>query len=141
MSIDLRIDARIGLSRQPCQVHSQWLGANDYRRQGVTSLVRNSPSVSVTKSSHTRVRGLIDYGVYGARVSRTVAESPSRSYLSPGLAALPASGENISRGRGDRGTTGATNDRRIASIPSCICHSKWSKSRRDFRPLEALSIF
>lgn len=69
-------------------------GANDYRRQGVTSSVRNSPSVSVTKSSHARARGLIDYG---ARALGTVAESPSRDILS-GLAALPASGENISRG-------------------------------------------
>lgn len=91
-------------------------GANDYRRQGVTSSVRNSPSVSVTKSSHARARGLIDYGVYGARVPGTVAESPSRGILS-GLAALPASGENISWGD-------ATNNRRIASIPSYVLSSK-----------------
>jgi len=80
------VSVPIGLSRQLRQV-STMAGANDYRRQGVTSSVRNSPSVSVTKSSHARARGLIDYGVYGARVSGTVAESPSLGILS-GLAAL-----------------------------------------------------
>lgn len=75
----------------------------------MTSSVQNSPSVSVTKSSHARARGLIDYGVYGARVSGTVAESPYQDILS-GLAPLPASGENISRGD-------ATNSRRIAPDP------------------------
>lgn len=95
-AVSICVSVPIGLSRQPRQV-STMVWANDYRRQGVTSSVRNSPSVSVTKSSHARARGLIDYGVYGARVLGTVAESPSRG-ISSGLAALPASGENISRG-------------------------------------------
>lgn len=79
--VSISVSMPLGLSRQPRQVLTM-AGANDYRRQGWhRPSVRNSPSVSVTKSSHARTRSLIDYGVYGARVSRTVVESPSRGYL------------------------------------------------------------